>query len=200
MSSPLIFDMVENDSVCSFSCRDFKKVKILARKFLSISCKLPCKKNFGKPKINQNKQKFMTFWIVFDIWAKQKKANKIKVVKIGPFYTKKWAILILPNQRKFKLSYHAEKWTDFHNFVLFASFLPESQKRFKTSLIFVCFDWFSEILLTSHILKLWRQLTTLHFRKKNEQVESFVSILIIFDVHRYWIIRKWIRYCKSKIW
>ena len=39
-------------------------------------------------------------------------------------------------------------------FVLFASFLPKYQKWFKTSLIFVGFDYFefSEILLTSQIL------------------------------------------------
>ena len=76
--------------------------------------------------------------------------------------------------------------------VLFASFLPKykkkNSKRHQFLFVFIGFV-FSEILLTSQILKLWRQITAdgdllwpkLTFFKslhENEQVESFSSISI----------------------
>ena len=80
-------------------------------------------------------------------------------------------------------------------FVLFALFLPKYQKRFKTSLIFACFDWFwafrnftyrSDFETSKTNYSWWSLFPTkiLKFLKslhENEQEELFLSISIIFD-------------------
>ena len=128
-----------------------------------------------KVKTNQSKQKSMMFWIVFDTWEKTKwvhfsacydNLNFFWLTKISNahFLVKNAPIFII--------------------FVLFALFLPKYKAQFKTSLFFVCFDWFSvsgnftyesdfETLRSTY--RWWRFLKSLHNKQRSGVIYVHIS-------------------------